>query len=162
MIPTHTREKTGVDCGSFLFHASRLYTESLTSEVSSGQLTYNWRVRHVRTASATQDFTNNYNIPNNAHMWELGELMFGGQMELAHVRNAVCHQTNIRTCVEQSDGNPKSCCFPLTNCKRQCCHPVNTGFIQCFPWANLWRVSTSTVTKPLLQYITLQNMPTTF
>jgi len=39
---------------------------------------YDWQVQHVRTASTAQDSTNNYNVPNDAHMWELGELMFGG------------------------------------------------------------------------------------
>jgi len=52
--------------------------EACWSQVPSGLHTYNWRVQHVRTASVTQDVANNYNIPNDAHMWEIGELMFGG------------------------------------------------------------------------------------
>ena len=29
---------------------------------------YDWQVRHVRAVSDTQDFTNNYNTPSDAHM----------------------------------------------------------------------------------------------
>jgi len=39
---------------------------------------YDWQVQHVRTVSHVQDAGNNYNIPNNAHMWQIGDLLFGG------------------------------------------------------------------------------------
>jgi len=39
---------------------------------------YDWQVQHVRTVSRVQNATNNYNIPNDAHMWQIGDLLFGG------------------------------------------------------------------------------------
>ena len=39
---------------------------------------YDWQVQHVRAALMVQEFTNNYNVPNDAHMWEAGDLLFGG------------------------------------------------------------------------------------
>ena len=39
---------------------------------------HDWQVMHVRAASSTHDYTQNYNIPNDAHLWSLGEALFGG------------------------------------------------------------------------------------
>jgi len=39
---------------------------------------YVWQVEHVRTVSSVQQPVNNYNIPNDAHLWRIGDLLFGG------------------------------------------------------------------------------------
>jgi len=39
---------------------------------------YDWQIEHVRAVSRVQDAVNNYNIPNDAHMWQMGDLLFGG------------------------------------------------------------------------------------
>jgi len=39
---------------------------------------YAWQVEHVRTVSSVQQPANNYNIPNDAHLWRIGNLLFGG------------------------------------------------------------------------------------
>jgi len=39
---------------------------------------YDWQVQHMRAASNVQTVANNYNVPNDAHMWQIGELLFGG------------------------------------------------------------------------------------
>ena len=44
----------------------------------SNSSAYDWQVQHVRAVSRVQDAANNYNIPNDAHMWQIGDLLFGG------------------------------------------------------------------------------------
>jgi len=45
---------------------------------STGPASYVWQVEHVRTVSSVQQPVNNYNIPNDAHLWRIGDLLFGG------------------------------------------------------------------------------------
>jgi len=39
---------------------------------------YAWQVEHVRTVSRVQQPANNYNIPNDVHLWRIDDLLFGG------------------------------------------------------------------------------------
>ena len=41
-------------------------------------IAYDWEVQHVRTVSNVQEAANNYNIPNDAYMWQLDDHLFGG------------------------------------------------------------------------------------
>jgi hypothetical protein len=44
----------------------------------SGQNRFDWKVEHVRQPSRFVEAHSNYNIPNDAHMWKIGDLLFGG------------------------------------------------------------------------------------
>jgi len=48
------------------------------ASANSTDTSYAWQVEHVRTVSSVQEPANNYNIPNDAHLWRIGDLLFGG------------------------------------------------------------------------------------
>ena len=45
---------------------------------AKGSYLRDWQVEHLRTASVYTTFSYNYNVPNDPYLWEIGDLIFGG------------------------------------------------------------------------------------